>query len=824
MRWRRRGGAGAAREWPPLSAGALAVFTVASAAGLLRVFAGHSWVGPVLATALVAHLVLWLLRRQKAGPAATIGATAAAVLLSASWTVLASTTWYGIPAGGTWSHAVTALGGVGGDGSWSTPPVQATTGLVLLCTLTAAAIAVLADVLAFRLASPLAALLPGVAGFACCGVAGRGAGRAELVAAEVAAGCAFLLAQRKGEAQGQVWMAATRGARWASGAGALTSVAAVAVAVALVPALPSRDGSTPFGWGSGDGGNRIVPNPLVTMQTQLHVLSKARVFEVTSQASSYWRLTSLDDFDGNTWSGTGSYAGFRSRLPGVPEGEKGVGVTKATFQIQQLDSVWLPDQFDPASVSGVRHVSYDAQSDSLITSDPTSDGLTYTVTSYRYLSALNAADLESAPSTTEDPAVSADLELPATVAGPITQLASSLTAGKADQYAKALAIEQYLRGPKYHYSLDPPSDGSSRTALVNFLFDTRTGYCQQFAGAFAVLARVAGLPTRLAVGYTTGKPIGGDPSTGETFQVTGADAHTWPEVYFGAGIGWVPFEPTPGFGVPGTSTYDPSSVSGSGSPSPSVTPANQTPGSATTPSDPGPALPKSSGRSTPHPAHAAKPATATGHRSAWARGWLWLLAVGALAALGLFWISAVSVVKATRRRTARRRAARGGPAAMVLGAWDEARDELSWRKVARRPAETLDEFTARAVVQLGGGEAVVGLAQLCRLTREAVFAPAVSSSDAGRAAEAAAQVRRGLRSSSGAVERIARSASPRRGRPSQLRPAAYRGAASDQQDQQTAGDRGLQPEGRLSPRGYRTAGADGERARRSRRTGTTTTG
>ncbi|MST35017.1 hypothetical protein GHK86_20090, partial [Acidimicrobiaceae bacterium USS-CC1] len=100
------------------------------------------------------------------------------------------------------------------------------------------------------------------------------------------------------------------------------------------------------------------------------------------------------------------------------------------------------------------------------------------------------------------------------------------------------------------YSLHPPVDGSGIGAIETFLFSTRTGYCQQFAGSYAVLARSIGLPTRLAVGFTTGRRIGP-----HRYQVTDADVHTWPEVWFPR-YGWVPFEPTKGvpgagFAIPG---------------------------------------------------------------------------------------------------------------------------------------------------------------------------------------------------------------------------------------------------------------------------------
>ena len=72
-----------------------------------------------------------------------------------------------------------------------------------------------------------------------------------------------------------------------------------------------------------------------------------------------------------------------------------------------------------------------------------------------------------------------------------------------DPYQITLRIEQYLR-QFYSYSLTPPaSDYSSPYAA--FLFDTRSGYCQHFAGAMALLLRYNGIPSRVAVGFASGE-------------------------------------------------------------------------------------------------------------------------------------------------------------------------------------------------------------------------------------------------------------------------------------------------------------------------------
>jgi hypothetical protein len=112
-----------------------------------------------------------------------------------------------------------------------------------------------------------------------------------------------------------------------------------------------------------------------------------------------------------------------------------------------------------------------------------------------------------------------------------------------DPYGIALAVEKYLRG-RFVYSLEPPLTGFT-SPYAAFLFRTRTGYCQHFAGAMAALLRFNGVPARVAVGFSPGKR-----AKDGTFSVARTDAHAWVEAYF-PGVGWVPFDPTPGRSIPG---------------------------------------------------------------------------------------------------------------------------------------------------------------------------------------------------------------------------------------------------------------------------------
>ncbi len=129
------------------------------------------------------------------------------------------------------------------------------------------------------------------------------------------------------------------------------------------------------------------------------------------------------------------------------------------------------------------------------------------------------------------------LALPEVVSPRVRQLANELTLGIKNPYDKARAIESYLRTFPYELDVPPPPEGSEIADY--FLFELKTGYCDYYATSMIVLARAAGLPARLVIGYSTGEY---DRASG-AYVVRELHAPSWVEVYF-AGIGWVEFEPT----------------------------------------------------------------------------------------------------------------------------------------------------------------------------------------------------------------------------------------------------------------------------------------
>jgi hypothetical protein len=120
--------------------------------------------------------------------------------------------------------------------------------------------------------------------------------------------------------------------------------------------------------------------------------------------------------------------------------------------------------------------------------------------------------------------------------GAAYRLATRLRNGASTPYAYIERVIAYLKS-KYTYNTDVPA---RKYPLEAFLFDTRTGYCQQFAGSMALLLRMAGIPSRVAVGFTSGAYD----SANKQYVVEDTAAHSWVEVWFPS-YGWVKFDPTP---------------------------------------------------------------------------------------------------------------------------------------------------------------------------------------------------------------------------------------------------------------------------------------
>lgn len=137
-----------------------------------------------------------------------------------------------------------------------------------------------------------------------------------------------------------------------------------------------------------------------------------------------------------------------------------------------------------------------------------------------------------------------DLAIPREIRSLVQRWADDVTKGKDTYLDKAIAIQDHLRDTDvYTYNLDlgpPLRDSAGRVVEpIRTFYETRRGYCVQFASAMIFLARAEGIPARMAIGFLPGV------RQGSSFLVRASDAHAWPELYF-EGFGWIRFEPTPG--------------------------------------------------------------------------------------------------------------------------------------------------------------------------------------------------------------------------------------------------------------------------------------
>lgn len=109
----------------------------------------------------------------------------------------------------------------------------------------------------------------------------------------------------------------------------------------------------------------------------------------------------------------------------------------------------------------------------------------------------------------------------------------------------ASSLESYLTSGLYKYSLDTDNSAGDNTFLGNFLFDTRAGHCALYATTMCLALRYMGIPARYVTGFTVGGNDCEKTDEGYSYTVLERDLHAWVEVYY-EGVGWVPYDPTPG--------------------------------------------------------------------------------------------------------------------------------------------------------------------------------------------------------------------------------------------------------------------------------------
>lgn len=469
-------------------------------------------------------------------------------------------------------------------------PVVASDGLLMLTAAGVGAVAVLVDILAAQLRRPALAGLPLLVLVAVPAATTRsGLGTVPFLLA--AAGYLLLLLV---EGRGRV----TRWGRTLEGGGGRgrvpspgvatgrrLSVAALGLAVALPALIPGLQSGFRLGsGGNGDGpGSTVVQtyNPIVTLRGQLLEPEPVEILRVrtTDPTPGYLRMTSLDRFDGATWFSSDLRGSRRDRvsegLPAIVGLRPDVVVRDVVTDIaaSTLGTSWLPVPYPVVAVDVPGDWRFDQRAQVIWSPQVTTERLAWQTRST--VPEPQAGQLRVGGRLPSE--VDPFLELPASLPPQIGSLVTGILGQADNPYDRAVALQAFFRDGSFRYSLDVPQ-GNSDNDLLNFL-DVRAGYCEQFAATMAVMARVAGIPARVAIGFTAGTPAG----PGE-YSVTTRDAHAWPELYF-AGIGWLPFEPTPtgdGRAVPPTYSLVPGAADPGAAPAP-ADPAVPAPTAATPP-------------------------------------------------------------------------------------------------------------------------------------------------------------------------------------------------------------------------------------------------
>jgi protein-glutamine gamma-glutamyltransferase len=131
-------------------------------------------------------------------------------------------------------------------------------------------------------------------------------------------------------------------------------------------------------------------------------------------------------------------------------------------------------------------------------------------------------------------------QLPALLDPRIKTLANTMVANARAQnrYDEAKAIESHLQ-QDYGYSLEMKASGPD--PLADFLFNVKTGHCEYFSTAMAVMLRTRGIPARVVNGFLAGEYN----DAADAYTVRQSDAHSWVEVYFPETASWITFDPTP---------------------------------------------------------------------------------------------------------------------------------------------------------------------------------------------------------------------------------------------------------------------------------------
>ncbi|MFD4193017.1 transglutaminase TgpA family protein [Amycolatopsis thermoflava] len=528
----------------PIAAG---VATLCASTSLTGVVGGVGWLGYVtVAVVLVAATGLAL--RAIRTPTAVVGLAQLVVLLLLITGVFTSSGILGvIPGPAAFDEINGVLTAAFEQIRTGLPPVESTPPILCLVTIAIGLVAVLVDTLA------VAASAPAATGLVLLCVYAVPASLADdmlpwwtfLLGAAAFAG---LLAV-DGNHRHRRWR--NRDAPGLGNAPAAASAPVAVVAVALVLGLVAGTALTAVGTvgrlpgsgrsGAGAGSGGLGVNPFTSLRGMLDQGSTVDLFRVRGLGNDkrLLRAFTLDTYRPNRgWSLPDGPmpAGFPANqpLPAAP-GDDGAGEARQ-IQIEPLNwvDVWMPVYGQLRGLQGVGQGWY---------YDPTS-GAVFSERKQRIPAYVETASLAEPTKDQLESATARGADIPASysqitgVDPRVVSLAQDLAAGATTDFDRASAIWRYFSAENgFTYDTETAAATDS-DALADFLLNGKRGFCEQFASAMAVMLRVLNIPSRVAVGFTSGY------ADGDSRMITSQDAHAWVEVYFGD-LGWVSFDPTP---------------------------------------------------------------------------------------------------------------------------------------------------------------------------------------------------------------------------------------------------------------------------------------
>ena len=534
---------------------ALAAYSIVVGLGFARVFGGWDFADDVIAIVVVGHGASFALRRLRVSGWVAVPAVVLLLMWLIALQSYRSTFNAVFPTGATWDLFRLETGLVREQFRTAVAPVLYGAGWATLSGLAIMAVVVLSDTFAFRAEARGEALVPGgvlyvfiaALGTDRSAALGTDQSRVTLTAALIATGVPRRVhasrpcttggggSNRRHPCVARVRSCSRPRSRSAIAIGVLAGV--------IGPRLPGAD-AEPLYHTRNRGGVTEVLSPLVDIRSRLVNRTNTLLFRVSSPVESNWRYTSLPEFDGRQ---------FRLPERDLDDAAGSLGTVREgaepfthEIQIQSLGGQLVPAAADPIRASPSDSLQYNADTSTLLKlgdelglGEHVHDRVGVAATSSPM--SCGAAPREAPP----------DPDLPR-VARRLPGLDRRPGArGHGRQRRPTTTPRSRSRTgsrASSSYSLQVQS-GHGTSAIESFLIE-RVGYCEQFAATFAAMARTLDIPSRVAVGFTSGLQ-----GLDDWYGVLGKNAHAWPELWFGAAIGWVPFEPTPGRGIPGAESY-----------------------------------------------------------------------------------------------------------------------------------------------------------------------------------------------------------------------------------------------------------------------------